>query len=286
MMKNRSLDFTKNAPGKRASVKIALIITAVIAAGAFSFVALLAMNDFDAARFFGTREAEETTIETAEEESTEPVSTAPAFTDENSMNFLLLCGDSDKNIAFCDVVSVSYAENVIRVKPVSPELTLQFGGGEYPLSELYAMSSAASVKEALNRKGMNISRHISVTETNFKMIMQKLGAVDIRLEKDVKFSVDAITYTYSAGVQTMTSDALLKYMKYAGVGDALLTVQAEAFAQVLRTHFTAENVDRGEDYFASLINLVDSDISAFDYTQNRAALSEFLSKHPPVNVIR
>ena len=32
MMKNRSLDFTKNAPGKRASVKIALIIAAVIAA--------------------------------------------------------------------------------------------------------------------------------------------------------------------------------------------------------------------------------------------------------------
>ena len=120
MMKNRSLDFTKNAPGKRASVRIALIIAAVIAAGALSFVALLAMNDFDAARFFGTREAEETTTETAEEESTEPVSTAPAFTDENSMNFLLLCGDSDKNIAFCDVVSISYAENVIRVKPVSP----------------------------------------------------------------------------------------------------------------------------------------------------------------------
>lgn len=284
-MKNKSLDFTKKAPEKRTAAIIGVIIAAVIAAGALSFVALLAVNDFDLARFFGTREAEETTVPEAAEEITEPVSTAPAFSDENSMNFLLICGDSDKNIAFCDVVCVSMAENVIRVKPVSPELTLQFGGGDYPLSELYKMSSATSVKEALNQRGMNICRQISVSETNFKMIMQKLGAVSVVLKSDVKFSVDAITYTYAAGVQTMTSDALLKYMKYSASGDELLSVQAEALAQVLRTYFTAELINKGEDYFATLINLVDSDISAFDYTQNRAGLAEFLAKHPPVNVI-
>lgn len=284
-MKNRSLDFTRGASKKRTPILIAAIVAVVIAAGALSFVVLLAMNDFDVARFFGTREAEETTTQVSDDAVTEPVSTAPAFSDENSMNFLLLCGDSDKNIAFCDVVCISYAENVIRVKPVSPELTLEYGGGEYSLSKLYALSSATAVKEALNRRGMNICRHVDVSETNFKMILQRLGPVDILLGSDVRFSVDAITYTYSAGRQTMTSDALLKYMKYAAEGDEQLGVQAEAFAQVLRTHFTSELVERGEDYFASLINLVDSDISAFDYTENRAGLSAFLAKKPPVNVI-
>ena len=285
MKKTRPIDFTKTISKRRSGLGILLIVLGVIAAGVLSFVVLLAKNDFDINKFFGTRAPEETTAEAESETPSEEGSSAQAFTDDNSVNFLLVCADDKKNVDFCDVISVSYAEKVIRVKPVSPELTLEYRGGAYTLAELFALSSAGAVRDALIERGIGISRYVSVNETNFKMIMQKLGAVDIFLQSDISFAVDAITYSYPAGTQKMTADTLLKYMKYADKGDALLSVQGQALAQVLRTHFTAENIDRGDEFFASLINLVDSDISAFDYANNRAELSDFLALHPPVNVI-
>ncbi len=74
-------------------------------------------------------------------------------------------------------------------------------------------------------------------------------------------------------------------MIYADTGVALLPLQAEAMTQILRTHFTAENVDKGDEFFSELINLVDSDISAFDYAHSRSELSSLLSSKPPVNTI-
>lgn len=284
MKKTPPIDFTKKNP-RRATLVTALIIAAVILLGALSFVALLAVNDFDLSKFFGTRAPEETTAEQVSEETTAEISTAEAFSDDSSVNFLLICSDSEKNLDFCDVISLSYAENVIRIKPVSPELTLEYRGGGYTLEKLFGLFSAGAVSEALTNKGMSISRTVSVDETGFKMIMQRLGSVDILLTAEVNYSVDAIKYSFPAGTQTMTSDTLLKYMKYAAVGDALLKVQAQALAQIVRTHFTAENIERGEEFFASLINLVDSDISAFDYTENRGRLSAFLSGKPSVNAV-
>lgn len=285
-MKNtRSIDFTRKSPKKKTVLTLTLIVIGAVAAGALSFLALLAANDFDVDRFFGTRAAEETTTSAAEEQTTDEEGSMPAFSDDNSVNVLVICGDSDKNLDFCNVVCVSHAEKVIRVKPVSPELTLEYAGGSYTLSELFTLSSAGAVREALNGRGLHISRYININETNFKMLMQKLGPVDVLIRNDISFAVDAITYSYPAGTQSMSSDALLKYMKYAASGDELLTLQAEAFAQILRTYFTADFVNRGEDFFSEFINLVSSDISAFDYTENRSELADFLAGRPQVNVI-
>ena len=86
-------------------------------------------------------------------------------------------------------------------------------------------------------------------------------------------------------MQTLTPDILLQYMKHAFSGDEKLKAEGAAFAEILRTHLTAENVDRGEAFFSELVNLADTDISMFDYAGFRARLSAFLAGSPAISVI-
>ncbi len=209
MKKTQPIDFTKRDKKRRSVRGVLFAVFAVIAAGALSFVYILSKNDFDLSRFFGTRAPEETIAEAESETAAESPSAQP-FSDENSLNFLFICADYEKkSVDFCDIINVSYAEKVIRVKPVSAELTLRYNNADYTLSELFALSSAGAVRNALAERGLSINRYISVNETNFKMIMQKLGPVNIVMRNDTSYSVDAITYSFPAGVQSMTADALL-----------------------------------------------------------------------------
>lgn len=284
MRKNSTIDFTAKTSRGKGLGKIVLIVAGVIFLGLVSFVVILAINDFDTAKFLGTRiEGESTTAEptTLLGEQT----TAPAFSDSNSVNVLFICHDSKKVPTFCQVISVSYAENVIRVKPVSPDITVESRGKKLTVGELFTLSGTGAVCEALEARGISVTRHITADETNFKMLLQKLGSVEITLPHEVSYSVDAITYSFPEGKTVMTADTLVKYMKYSAAGDELLTVQANVLAQILRTHLTAENINKGEEFFSRLINLVSGNITAFDFTDNREKIARFLEKNPPVNVI-
>ena len=156
---------------------------------------------------------------------------------------------------------------------------------EYTLSALFGQFGVSAVRDALAQKGYPVHRAVGFSETNFKRLLSMLGDVEVDVPHDTVFHVDAITYTLSAGVQSMKPDLLLQYMKHAFSGDEKLKAEGSAFAEILRTHLTAENVDRGEEFFASLINLADTDVTMFDYAGNKDRLTAFLSASPAFTVI-
>ncbi len=259
-----------------------MTVAAAIFFGVASFFVILAMNDFDLSLALGKRQQ---TAETTEETTAAPDTDAVALQDlTNALNFLAVC-TNDKELTFCTVVSVLPSDASIRVKPISPDCILETSGGKMRLSDVVRRGSVQDVAEGLTNKSIPIAKYVTVTEDNFISLLQKLGPVNIVLENGYDFTDGAVRYTYSAGAVSMAAEAMLSYMKSASVGDDLLRLQANAAAAIIRTHFTVENVDKGEDFFSALINLVTTDITVFDYTPAVTAIRALAAGGVKISVI-
>ena len=283
-MKNaKPIDFNRDrSDDKRAIRRVILALGAVLALGAAVFLVLLAMNDFDIEKFLGAAEAP-----SSEETSAEAPETAEAaapFTDSAAVNVLLLCSE-EKSVTFCDIISVSTAENSVRVKPVSPELKAEHGGVSARIAEIFYNYGAAEVAQALSEKYVPIHRYIAVNEAGFRKIVQGFGNVDVYLPNPVDFSVDAIRYQYGKGPHSLSSDALLAVMKEGYEGDNALSFQATAVAAVVKAALTERTLLQGEDAFTAFINQVDSNVTAFDYADHRARLIELMAREPEFSAI-
>ena len=259
-------------------ILVVLFVTAFVA----SVSVILAMNDFDIGKALGARQPEE---DVSSEETT--VSSGEALENmnfEGSLTFLLLCTE-EKELTFCQLVSVDIGSNKIRIKPVTVDYTLDTPTGEMTVGEIFSSQSMSVLAALFSSKHINIKNYVHVTEENFRRMMSKLGTVPVEVDGFYEFNVDAVKYTFSPGIQNMTSDILLKYMKYAATDGGALRLQANAVASVFRQHFTMENFSKGEDFFSELINLVDTNITAFDYSSATAVLSLMLSGTPEITVI-
>ena len=280
MKKSSGLDFTYKPPKRNSGAVAAAIAAGVLVIGAVSFIILLAVNDFDAAKFFGIRLSDETTGQSAAQaDETAAVESAPEFSDTDAVNFLFVCHDSSE-LSFCSVLSVSTKENNIKIKAVSTDMTAELNGAKTTAAEAFRRKGIAGVKEILSARGITVKKYVSVTESNFKITVGKLGATEIDLPRDIEFTDGNVKYTFSSGKNTFTADLLLKLIKFGDTGDGLTSLQSLAQAAVVRKNLTAENFNKGSDFFSSLINQVDTDITAFDYSEASAKIKAFILASP------
>ena len=284
MKKNQGLDFASKPKQKKATGTIALIVIGVLILGALSFVVILAKNDFDIDKFIGKRDDESTTAD-ENTTSTEDVSeSAPAFSDTEAVNFLFLCKD-DTDLSFCSIISVSVKENNVKVKGIPTDYSFDTADGRQTLSELYRLKGVSAVREQFANKGIAIDRYVLASESAFKQILGKLGTTVVNVPRDTEFVDGEIKYTFSAGENEMTADNILKYIKFADTGDSSATTQAAAEAAVIEQHMTYTNFAKGDTFFSTLINQVETDISAFDYTGKNEEIKAFLLAEPSVTPI-
>lgn len=276
------------APGgekKKRSVPHPVILGVVLCVAAFlvSVFVILAVNDFDIGRALGAREEtlphEETT---AEENAADVLADTEAF--RESLTFLLLCSDDD-GLVFCQLAGVDIAGKKVRIKPVPTDYTLVLPSGEATVSEVFGKQSLSVLAASFASRNINIKKYIHVTEDNLRRLLSNLGSVDVEVTGNYEFNIDAVKYTFTPGVQNMAPDTLIKYMKYSETGETVLRLQANTAAAVFRQHFTKENLNKGESFFSTLINLVDTNITAFDYNGALPVLTALLSEEVEIAVV-
>lgn len=277
------INFAPSGIKKRRSVPryVGVIIALCLAVFCISVFVILARNDFDIGKALGAREPETTR---ASEMTTEAEGSTEDVTEADSALFLVMCSDKNE-LTFCQIIKAEPSARKITVKPVDPELSIEFSSEKMSVAEAFRTMSYAAVAEGFSSIGMEIDRYVHITEDNFKRLMSKLGPVPVEVEGNYEINIDAVRYTFSPGIQNMTSDILLKYMKLAEKGDAAMRLQGRATASVFRQHFTEENYLKGEDFFSALINLVDTDITVFDYGKADAVLSSMLSGEVTVSAV-
>lgn len=286
MKRSHDIDFKTqaSADSRKARKRVAFALVSALIAGVVIFTVLLGMSDFDIAKFLGARAGEKT--ETGSEETESVTAAADAlFSDKDAKNILFLLTE-EKNVTLTALLSFSVRENSVKVKPLAGETQLSYAGRDGTLGSLFADFGAVGVKSALEEKyGLSIGRYLSLSEANFKNLFQFLGPTPVNFDRDAAFSVEAIRYSYERGTWELSSDALLAVIKYAYDGEDSLRFGGHVLSDILKAHLTPENIGKGEAFFSRIVNLVEGNITAFDYADYKDAVSDFLLSSPAINVI-
>ncbi len=285
MNKHNVVSFAPRGEKKRHSIPHPVIMGVALCIAAFliSVFVILAVNDFDIGKALGAREETKPSEETtAESEVNEAFADMEAF--KESLTFLVLCSDEDE-LTFCQLVGIDIAERKVRIKPLPVDYSLGLPSGESSVAEVFRKESLSVLAASFASRNINIKKYIHVTEDNFRRLMSNLGSVSVEVTGNYEFNIDAVKYTFAPGMQNMAPDTLIKYMKHSAEGESALRLQANASAAVFRQHFIKENLNKGESFFSTLINLVDTNITAFDYNGALPVLSALLSDEVEIAVV-
>ena len=285
MDKHNVVSFAPGGEKKKRNIPhlVTMGVAACIAVFLVSVLVILALNDFDIGRALGARE-ETRPVQEATTETGEAAVLADTEAFKESLTFLVLCSDGEE-LTFSQLVGVDIAGKRIRIKPLPSDYILTLPSGESSLGEVFRKESLSVLAASFASRNINIKRYVHVTEDGLRRLLSNLGTVGVEVTGSYEFNIDAVKYTFSPGMQNMSSDTLIKYMKHSEKGEAALRLQANVSAAVFRQYFTKENLNRGESLFSTLINLVDTNITAFDYNGALPVLSALLSDTVEITVV-
>ncbi len=263
---------------------VGFIVFACIALFVGSVLIILAINDFDIGRALGAREAEtEATDDGSSSSLSVSASPKPELSSREEYTFLVICSDKSE-VLFAQLIYVRPADAQIKIVPVPEDRAMKTEDGEMSFSDMFRTASLGTLCEAFSRDSVNVDRYVHVTEENYRILLSNLGAVSVQVEEHCEFNVDAVKYTFEPGIREMTSDMLIKYLKYAGNEKNRDRIRALVTLSVFRQHFTKSNFEKGEGFFSSLINSVDSNITAFDYGAAKPIIESMLSDTTEITV--
>lgn len=270
---------------KKTPKYVGFIVFICVALFAASVFLILALNDFDIGKALGARDAQTT----AENENSSASLTSgtiennKVFSQKDSV-FLVICSDKS-DILFSQLIYVSPSASQIKITPVSSERIMKTESGEMSFAEAFRTTSLGALCDAFSKDNIKVDRYVHVTQENYRILLSNLGSVSVSVEENCEFNVDAIKYEFPAGNNEMNSDMLIKFLKYAGNDKNRDRIRAVVTLSVFRQHFTKSNFEKGESFFSSLINSVDSNITAFDYEAAKPVIGSMLSGAVEITVV-
>ena len=267
---NTSLEFKteKQTKGRRKLTFALFFSIGVIMLACVCLLLLLREYDFNVDNIIGRKP------ETTQTENPSGI----VETVEGSANFLVLCSDNkNRKIHHCAIVHVDLAEKEMKIYTVDTRKK----NGKQSLAELFESSDGSMLKfkEALeDLTDVKIDRYIRANDTSFKGLVKIFGGVAYDVKRRVEYSYDGVGYIIDEGYQTLTPDMSYKYMYYLSQQNANEPETMSMFLSAMLTNFlTGENFNSADKYYNKLRNILDTDISAFDFSGNQSALGQFIS---------
>lgn len=270
---NTSLEFrtNKEQKGHRKFTFGIVFGIGVVMLACVCVLLLLREYDFDIDNLIGrtpeTTETSETTVITP--------------TLEGSATFLLVCSDDDsKYLHHAAIANVSLGEGKIRIYTLDAEDVVQANGFNGSLSKHLSHGGMVQLRSAVESlTGVTVSRYIRATDSSFKGLIKIFGGVPCNVKEKVRYSVDGVGYIIEKGEQTLTPDISYKYMYYLSQRNENKPETMSGFlSDMLCAFLTQENYAKADKIFKSLVNILDTDISAFDFSNNKVSLGQFIAE--------
>ncbi|MDR0883440.1 MAG: LCP family protein [Oscillospiraceae bacterium] len=179
-----------------------------------------------------------------------------------SADFLLVLDSDAQSTAAVVRIEAQTREAQVAVLSKKQRTALESGG----------VASPAQAKKSLAEQlGVTVDRAVLVNESGFKDIVNEFGGLELVLDEQTEFVWDGTRRTLLAGKSRQRGESLLRFVQWcAQEGDT--QTQGDIFCGLLALGLSENSHAKGEARFTRLINAVDSDITALDYLQARAAL--------------
>ena len=268
-----SLEFktNKEKKGKRRFTTGLFILVGIVMLAAVCTLLLLKEYDFDIDNIIGRSP-----------ESTDAVSEteAPVSVSGEAVFLVAISDDNAKKLHYAALVSADASDGEVKICTVDVKKSYETKNFSGTLSSLFQKSdgSMLRMKEAVSEiTGVEISRYIRATDTAFKNIIKTFGGVPYNVSERVSYSCDGVGYIIEKGEQTLTADMSYKYMYYLSQQNGNKPDEMSSFlSAILNNTLTVTNNDKADNYYNKLSNMLDTDISAFDFSNAKTALSQFV----------
>ena len=270
-----SLEFRtdKETKGRRRFTFGFFILIGIIMLACVCTLLLLKEYDFDIDNIIGR--SPETTDSVSQSE--------PEMNLEGKALFLVAVSDEEgKHLHHSAIVSADVASGEIRIFTLDVKKSYNTEKVKGSLSSVFGKSdgSMLRLKEAVSEvTGVEVSRYIRATDASFKGAVKSFGGVPYEVPENVRYSCDGVGYIIEKGRQTLTADMSYKYMYYLSQQNADKPEEMSRFlSAVLKNALTQQNFTRADYFYNKLRNILDTDISAFDFSNNKSALSQLIVK--------
>lgn len=269
-----SLEFRtdKETKGRRRFTLGFFLLVGIIMLACVCTLLLLKEYDFDIDNIIGR--SPETTDSTSQ--------TNADMSREGSSTFLFAVSDNNKNkLHYTALLNFDVSSGDIKIYTVDVNENHNEEKVKGSLTALYSKSdgSMLSLKEAVEEiTGVTVSRYIHATDDSFKGLIKIFGGVPYDVKERIQYSCDGVGYIIEKGRQTLTADMSYKYMYYLSQQNADKPDEMSSFlSAVLKVVLTPQNNSKADYYYNKLRNTLDTDISAFDFSNSKAALSQLIT---------
>ena len=197
-------------------------------------------------------------------------------------NLLLLCASESKTeIRFLAVVQINFDENSYSVCAFSPRQTVDTGDRFASFLEHYQSGGVKQLIRAVEQiSGIRIDRYIASDDNSFKRAINSMGAAVFNFPEQINYRGADFAIILVQGEQKLRGDELLKYLRYCGaIGDEGLEMQAAALGSLFVQYINENTFEKRDNYYSSLINTLQSDISVMDFKKAKPML-EYLQATP------
>lgn len=267
MKQEKKLNYSKKEAQKSKNFRTFIIsFTAfVIVLGVISLLMFMKSLDFDLKNIVSS--SDEITTENTSKEST----TMPRIS--GNLNVAVLCNNTDGDLSFAFLIKCDYEKMRSEVSYIPITLTVSYNGVTSTLNSHFTSGGAESYVGAFEEySGINIDKYILVNESQFKNFLAKFSDVTVNVPKEINGD-NADSLTLNKGEQSLTSDLLLKYIKYIDNSE-----KTKAFCNMLSVIFDADNAESIEKLFNYLINNSQSNISIVDFTGEKENILAFVEQ--------
>lgn len=267
-----SLEFrtSKETKGRRKFTFGLFILVGIVMLACVCTLLLLKEYDFDIDNIIGR--SPETTDSVSE--------TEVDLSHEGKAAFLVAVSDEEgKHLHHTAIISADVANGEIKIYTV--DVKERHESINATLSSVFSKSdgSMLSLKDAVQEvTGIVISRYIRATDSSFKSLIKTFGGIVYDVKDRVNYTCDGVGYIIEKGNQTLTADMSYKYMYYLSQEHKNNPEEMSNFlSSILETALTSQNFSKADYLYNRLRNILDTDISAFDFSNNKSSLLQLIT---------
>lgn len=188
---------------------------------------------------------------------------------------VLLIGQGENSRAY-SLLKFSAEDMVARIISIPSEMKIEnesitqiqsFGGAEFLLEKL---------GEYLNVK---IDRFVKINSRAFKSALDSMGSVYLTTENDIHYyAPDGFSFALSKGEHILPAEKVYNVMRFDTQGgeELRLNGQSEILCKIINQKLCGEEKINETDFFNLIINVVDSNVSVFDFDKRLEAVKHFL----------
>ena len=191
-------------------------------------------------------------------------------TKTHDMTVLLIGEGKSKNYA---LLKASAEQNTLYLMSLPNQMKIN----DKTLSQTQEYLGAGYLKTTLNEHfGIEIDNFIRISEKTFVKVLDTLGAMPLKTSDDI-FSYEH-SFSLSKGEHILPFEKVIGVMKHnTEQGENYrLNEQTKILCEIVNKKINLEKIPIPQEFFNMAINLVDTDITAFDFDLRRDFITAFL----------